>query len=283
MRLFASLLILLCLLLNACTESSSQPIASPTEAVPASTAKPLPDAGLMIKRMITQDGCRDFTAEMRMTSENEKGRREQVEFRIQRKFTAEGAATFFTVLAPKEDTNKAILALEKPGQPTEAFSYLAGLRKLARMTSDRQLGYRGAKVTVQEMLGMELDQYEHTAGERVNVEGEPLIKLEFKQQPDRNLAFPRLVGYFREANQQPVRFELYNDRDELQKAMRMLEVRTIQNRQTITSVAIEDLTQKLKLRLDTSKVEYDRGLADSLFTEERLKKHITAAGQKLIP
>jgi len=282
MRFFAPVLILLCLLLNACTGSSSHPVASPPEAPASPTAKPLPDAGAMIKRMIAQDGSKDFTAEMRMISENEKGKREQVEFRIQRKFSADGAATFFTVLSPKEDTDKAILALEKTDEPTEAFSYLAGLKKLARLSSDRQLGYRSAKVTVQELLAMELGQYEHTAGERVTVEGDPQIKIEFKQKPDRNLAFPRIVGYFREQNEQPVRFEMYDDRDELRKKMSVTEVKSIQNRQTITGVAIEDLAQKLTLRLETSKVEYDRGLADSLFTEDRLKKHITAAGQKLI-
>jgi outer membrane lipoprotein-sorting protein len=282
MRLFAPVLILLCLLLNACTESSSQPIASPAEAPTASAAKPLPDAGLLVKRMITLDGCKDFTAEMRMTSENEKGKREQVEFRIQRKFKADGAATFFTVLSPKEDTDKAILALEKNDAPTEAFSYLAGLKKLARLSSDRQLGYRGAKVTVQELLAMELGNYEHTAGERASVDGESLIRIEFKQKPDRNLAFPRIVGYFREQNEQPARFEMYDARDELRKRMTITEIKLVQNRQTVTGVAIEDLAQKLKLRLETSKVEYDRGLADSLFTEDRLKKHVTAAGQKLI-
>ncbi len=282
MQLIAPVLTLLCLLLTACTEPTSQPVASPSEVPASPTAKPLPDAGAMIKRMITQDGCKDFTAEMRMISESEKGKRDQVEFRIQRKLSADGAATFITVLSPKEDTDKAILALEKDGEPTEAFSYLAGLKKLARLSSDRQLGYRGAKVTVQELLAMELGHYEHTAGERVTVDGESLIKIIFNQKPDRNLAFPRIAGYFREQNGQPARFEMYNERDELRKKMIITEVKSIQDRQTITGVAIEDLAQNLKLRLEISKVEYDRGLAGNLFTEERLKKYITAAGQKLI-
>jgi hypothetical protein len=75
---------------------------------------------------------------------------------------------------------------------------------------------------------------------------------------------------------------MYDARDELRKRMTITEIKLVQNRQTVTGVAIEDLAQKLKLRLETSKVEYDRELADSLFTEDRLKKHVTAAGQKLI-
>jgi outer membrane lipoprotein-sorting protein len=282
MRFFAPVLILLCLLLNACTEPSSQPIASSSEASNPTATKPLPDAAAMVQRMITQDGAKDLTAEMRMTAEDEKGKRDQIEFRIQRKYAPDRASTFLTVLSPKEESDKAILAIEKADEATEAFSYLAGLKKLTKLSSDRQLGFRGARVTVQELLGMELGQYSHTAGERVAADGESLIKVEFKQKPDCSLAFPRIVGYFHENDRNPARFELYDSRDELQKRLTFEEVKTIQNRQAITRVAIEDLQQKLKLKLETRRIEYDRGLADTLFTEDHLKSYITGAGRKLI-
>jgi hypothetical protein len=231
--------------------------------------------------MITQDGCRDFTAEMRMTAEDESGKREQIEFRIQRKYSNDQAATFLTVLSPREDTDKALLAIEKTGQPTQAFSYLPGLKKLASFGSDRQLGFRGAKVTVQEMLGMELGRYTHNAGQRVDAEGESLVRIEFKEKEDLNLAFPRIVGFFREQDQSPARFELFDSRDELQKAVRIEQVKPIQNRRTITHLAIDDLRQKLKVRVETRRIEYDRGLSDKLFTEGHLKNFINHAVRRL--
>ena len=66
---------------------------------------------------------------MRITTEGQSGSREQIEFKAQRKYSADRVATFLSVLAPAEDTNKALLAVERPDQPTEAFSYLAGLKK----------------------------------------------------------------------------------------------------------------------------------------------------------
>jgi hypothetical protein len=60
------------------------------------------------------------------------------------------------------------------------------------------------------------------------------------------------------------------------------EVKSIQNHQTITDITIDDLQQKLKLKLETRKIEYDSGLADSLFTEDHLKHYITSAGNRLI-
>jgi outer membrane lipoprotein-sorting protein len=276
-----ALLILLCASLCGCGSEATSNAPKDSSPLAPATPAPLPDAGEMIKRMITQDGCKDFTAEMRITTESQSGARAQIEFKAQRKYSADRIATFLSVLAPAEDTNKALLAVERPDRPTEAFSYLAGLKKLTRINSDNHLGYRNAKVAVQDMLGMELGQYDHDAGERVNLDGESLIKIEFKEKPWRNMAYPRIVGFFSEKDRTPSRFELYDHRGELQKRVSVEEIKPIQKRQTITRLAIEDLQQKLKVKVETRRIEYDRGLPDSLFTEERLKSVISSAVQRL--
>lgn len=216
-----------------------------------------------------------------MTSIDEAGKRDQVEFKIQRKYSGDRALTFLTVLSPREESDKAFLAIEETDKPTEALSYLAGLRRLTRINSDKQLGFRGAKVTVQELLGMQLDQYTHDAGERVNEDNEQLIKVEFKEKPYLGMAFPRIVGFFHEIDPRPARFDLYDAANEIQKAVKIEEVKLIQSRQTITKVAIDDLKQKLKIGLETRKIDYDRGLADNIFTENYLKNFISGASRKL--
>jgi len=113
-RFFRTGLILLCALVCACQDSS--PSASTDHDTSNRETAPLPDAAAMVKKLITQDGCKDFIAEMRMTTENADGKREQVEVRLQRKYSDTGAATFLTVLAPKEDSDKAILVVERNDQ-----------------------------------------------------------------------------------------------------------------------------------------------------------------------
>src|SRR4030095_12707553 len=155
-----ALLIPLCAALCACGSETASNAPRDSSAPLTATPAPLPDVGAIVKRMITQDGCKDFTAEMRITTEGRSGAREQIEFKAQRKYSADRIATFLSVLAPAEDTNKALLAIEVPDQPTQAFSYLPGLKRLTVINSDRHLGYRNAKVTVQDLLGMELGQYD---------------------------------------------------------------------------------------------------------------------------
>lgn len=241
---------------------------------------PLPDADKLVQRLVTQDGCKDFVAEMRITSDSDAGKQSQVDVQLQRKFTDTGASTFMTVLAPKEDSDKALLAIEDKEKPTEAYSYLAGLKKLAKLDSSRPLGFRGAKVTVQELLGMELGHYSHDAGERVTEDGKSLIKINFQAKPDYNLVFPKIVGYFNEKDETPARFEMYGENGDLTKKLVVEETKEIQNHLTLTKVAIEDLGQQLKLKMETRKIEYNRGLPDKIFTENHLKNFITEASDK---
>lgn len=241
----------------------------------------LPDLSSVIKRIATQDGCRDFSALMRLTSLDKDNKKDQIEFSLQRKYAAGRTSTFLSVLAPRQETDKALLAIEQPGQATQALTYLPGLRRLNKLNSEKQIGFHGAKVTVQELLSLELNQYTYHTVERVLRGDEPLLKIEFKEQPYLGLGFPLIVGYFRERDQRPVDFELFDMRNELQKRVAIEEVKTIQNRQTITKIAIDDLSQRLKLRLEILKIEYDRGLPDGIFNEKHLITYISNTSRLL--
>ncbi|MBS1787788.1 MAG: outer membrane lipoprotein-sorting protein [Acidobacteria bacterium] len=281
LRMFQIGLLLLSLCFCACQYAASNADSNANGASKSGAVNtPLPDADKLIQRLVTQDGCKDFVAEMRIISDSDAGKQSQVEVQLQRKFTDNGASTFMTVLAPNEDSDKALLAIEDREKPTEAYSYLAGLKKLAKLDSSRPLGFRGAKVTVQELLGMELGHYSHDAGERVTEEGKSLVKITFQAKPDYNLVFPKIVGYFNEKDEIPVRFEMYGENGDLAKKMTVEEAKAIQNHLTLTKVAIEDLSQQLKLKMEIRKIEYNRGLSDKIFTENYLKNFITEASDK---
>jgi hypothetical protein len=264
------------------TACESKPNLAPSpDPITKSAAAALPDVGALLKKLATQDGVKDASAEMRMQLEEADGKRTQLDFQLQRKYSAGRTATFLKVTAPREDSDKALLAIEKPQAATEATSYLAGLKKLAKLASSNTLNFHDAKVTVQELLGMELGQYTFNAGERVTVNGVELIKVEGKVPADRNLAFPRVLVYFDAKTQQPARFEVFDDSNELLKTTRVEEIKPIQGHPTITKVAVEEHQTKRKVRLETRSIKYDQNLADKIFTEENLKSVITSESQKL--
>lgn len=278
-----TLLLLLSVVCAACADrAGSTAGGSPAASATASPSAPLPDVKALLHKLVTQDGAKDVTAEMRLQVEEANGKRETLEFQLQRKYSADRTATFLRVTAPREESDKALLAIEKPQQATEAFSYLAGLKRFARLNSGNTLNFRNSKVAVQELLGLELNQYDFNAGERSAQEGVELIQVEGKAKLDLNLAYPRLLVFFRADNQQPARFELFNDGNERVKTIRVEEVKPIQNHQTITKVAVEEHQTQRKLKQEIRAIKYDQKLSDQIFTESYLKSFTTSASQKLI-
>lgn len=256
-------------------------LASGSLLAPATPA-PLPDMKPLLHRLATQDGCQDVTTELRLSFVNEEGRREEVSFRLQRKYAPDRISTLLTVLSPQEETEKALLAIEQEGKRTEAFSYLAGLKRLTRLGSSSQLSFRGSKITVQELLGLELNQYEVEATTRAGGADQGLIRVKLVEKFDRGLAFPRLIAFFQESEQRPARFELYSLNGDLVKTVKVEEVKQIQGYQTLTGLAIEDHKQSRALKLETSDIKYDRQLPETLFTQAHLIKIITQASRKLM-
>lgn len=243
------------------------------------TPPPIPDLQPLLTRLQTYDGAKDLTAEMRLTATREGKPPEQIDLRLQRRQDANEQRTFLQVLAPLEDRNKILLATQRTDEPTVALSYLAGLRRLARLSSNRQLTFRDAKVTVQELLGMELTGYQAGTAERVVDDGVSRLRLPLTEIPDRGLAFPRIDVLIEESTLQPVRFDLFDAVGTLQKRIQVEEIRTIDARQTLTRLSIDDPGQQLRLTLEIRRVEYDRGLPESTFSEERLKQLTTEAGR----
>ena len=244
----------------------------------------LPESTLVdqaIRRLATYDGCRDLTAEMRLTGVDGRGKRETIEFRLQRRFAESGAQTFLNVLAPASEIDKALLAVQTKDGPTEAFSYLPGLKKLAKLTSGRTVGFRGARVTVQELLGLELGQYDYRVDGVVDEGGQALVRVIFTARSELGLAFPKIHAYFTSPALAPVRFELLTAGGELQKRISVKKTEQIESRQTLTNLAIEDLTQQLTLTLEVVRIDYDRGLAEAEFTTDRLKSVVTAAAGRI--
>jgi hypothetical protein len=268
---------LLLVVLSSCDSASNAPAPTTTPA-PATATFPKEEAEKLIQRLATQDGCKDSTADMRLSFTDAEGKPQQMDFRLQRKYEAGKVSTLMTVLSPPDESEKALLALEEDGKPTSAISYLAGLKKVAQLKSDNPLNFRGSKSTVQEMLGMELGKYELVTTSVAN----NTITVELNAKDGLSLSFPRIDVTFAEADKKPVKFEFYDARKEKVKTIAASEVKAVQNYQAITKMDIEDHRNNLKLKLETRNIKYDTNLAASLFTEANLIRNVTAASQKQI-
>ena len=297
------------LALVGCESSTENKIvtAPPAATTPRNTSSatfPKEEAEKLIQQLATQDGCKDSTAEMRLSFTDAEGKPQQMDFRLQRKYEAGKISSLMTVLSPKEETEKALLAFEEEGKPTDAISYLSGLKKTAHLKSDNPLNFRGSKSTVQEMLGLELGKYEIVSTVEEYNPASRSITLSAKK--EMNLMFPKIVVRFKGGAiadfqdethamgtlpsvrvYSPESFELYDTKDQVVKRMRLVELENVsisekKQYETIKKIEIEDVAHKQKLKLETRSIKYDTNLPASIFTEAQLIKTVTAATAKLV-
>ena len=118
--------------LSACSNPGTAPTPTPTPQAP------LPDVDSFISKMVTQDGAKDSTANMQLIIEG-KG---EMRFQVDRKYDVTGRATLLRVTSPPEESEKTLLAFERPDQATTVMSYLPGLKKVMSKTSDASRRFR---------------------------------------------------------------------------------------------------------------------------------------------
>ena len=111
-------------------------------------------------------------------------------------------------------------------------------------------------------------------------EGRGLVRIVFTEKPDLGMAFPRIRAAFDRQTLVPVSFELEGTGGEVLKRIRVEKTEEIESKLTLTRFSIEDLAQQLNLTLELDNVDYDRGIKTELFTEERLKRTVSAAAAK---
>lgn len=179
--------------------------------------------------------------------------------------------------APPSEKGKLLLVHEKPDGDSDYIAYRpnSALKKKVRVSGARNYKYKGLTISVQELIGGELQKYDHQANGIKQIDGiqcsevDNRIKPQFKN--DSN--YPRSIAYFREDNRMLQKWELFGDSDKLEKVIHADEIKKIQGNWTVTVARVEDLKKKGKLVLKVIEGNYNPSLSDELFNEEYLKQN----------
>jgi len=145
-----ALIVVAVLCLSACSQKSGAPSQASTPANPSpSPALPSPTSCLNAFRPRMEP--RTPQPICGLTVELPGGRRDQLEFRLQRKFSADAVSTFLQVTAREKRPTRRSWRSSDRARP-RATSYLAGLKKLAKLSSSSTITFQETKVTIQSCL-----------------------------------------------------------------------------------------------------------------------------------
>lgn len=235
----------------------------------------------VIQRFRQQFSPRPFSAQIKISFLSEEGTPEEILVRVLRRPTADDTRTFMQIISPVSESKQAMLVIERPEQKTEVVSYLPGLRRIVKLSTGRRLNYKGVNVSVQELIGGELYNYDHTLIGVRTIDGIPTYVVESHLKADRESDYPRMVGFYRQDTFLPVRVELYNAQGDRERIARFTDIASVEGQPTIRRVEIESVPDGRHLTLETVALTY-QDLPDTLFTEAHLIEVVTRAAQEIL-
>ncbi|MFN8006258.1 MAG: outer membrane lipoprotein-sorting protein [Terriglobia bacterium] len=179
--------------------------------------------------------------------------------------------------APPSEKGKLLLVHEKPDGDLDYIAYRpnSALKKKVRVSGARNYKYKGFSISVQELIGGGLMQYDHQSEEKKVLDGIPcqIVENRIKPQFKSDSSYPRSLAYFREDNGMLQRWELFGNSDKLEKVIEAGELKKVQGNWTLMVARVDDLPKQGKLVLKVLDANYNQPISDELFNEEYLKQN----------
>jgi len=243
-------------------------------------AEPTVDEIVHRSNMITYYQGQDGRAQVEMTITDSQGRERQRRLTILRIDAAksdaiEGAAyqggqKFYVYFHRPADVSKmAFLVWKHLEQDDDRWLYLPALDLVKRIAAtDKRTSFVGSDFFYEDVSGRRLDEDTHELVEKT--QSYYVIK-NIPKNPEA-VEFSYYKMYIHKESFIPVQVEYFDKSDVKYRVAKALGVKTIQGHPTVIKAEVQNLKTGSKTVMEYTKVEYDVGLNDALFTERYLRK-----------
>jgi hypothetical protein len=231
----------------------------------------------LIDRYLNQSARKNAVLEMAVEYQEPGKEPVRLEFTWMRKINDGLASHLLRMEAPPSEKGKLLLVRERLDGGTDYVAYRpnSALKKKVRVNAARNYKYKGLSISVQELIGGELQKYNHQYKGAQTVDGiscqvvESILRDQFKN--DSN--YPRTLIYLRDDNGMALKWDLFGNSNRLEKKIQVEELKQIEGVWTLGRVRVEDLNKKSQLKLILKSVHYNPDLKDQIFSEEYLKQN----------
>ncbi len=222
----------------------------------------------------------DGKAKVKMTITDAQNRTRTREFTILRKdmptsdeianHAYQGEQKMYVYFNRPADVNKMVfLVLKKLEADDDRWLYLPALDLVKRIAAtDQRTSFVGSDYLYEDVSGRNLSADTHTLiGEDDNY-----YILENTPVDAASVEFSKYVMYIHKTSFLPIQTEYFDKKGVKYKSYTALAVETIQGHETITKALAKNLSTGSSTLMEYSKVQYDVGLPDEIFTERFLRK-----------
>ncbi len=217
-------------------------------------------------------GGEDGRAKVSMLIKDDQGRKRKRSFTILRKDVGkgDGEQKFYVFFRrPSDLKNMAFLVWKHLDRDDDRWLYLPSMDLVKRIAgSDKRTSFVGSSFFYEDVSGRGLDQDSHVLLEPTETQ---YVVENIPKSPS-SVEFSKYTVWINKSTFVPERIEYLNKSDKLYRTYRALKIKSVQGRPTVVMSVMKDLTTGVETINKYSKVEYDIGLDESVFTERYLRK-----------
>ena len=215
----------------------------------------------------------DGKSEVIMRIVDKKGKERIKEFTMLRLDIEDGGdQKYYTYFKKPSDVSRLTFMVHKAAESNDKrWIYVPSVDLIKPISADdKNSSFVGSDFSYEDVSGRHWTEDNHTLIGDSTLDGTEVYVIQSVPKKAYK-AFARKVSYINKANMLPVKEEYFNKKDKLVKIMRAEKIEVVDGITTITSRSMEDVKKKRKTTVEFSRINYNVGLTDDIFTERYLK------------
>lgn len=175
--------------------------------------------------------------------------------------------------SPADIQGTGFLAIEDGQGETAQFLYLPALNRTRRIVSgQKNRSFVNTDFTFEDMERRPVDGFEHAIVGDETINNVRCWIMESRPKTGTDSQYTSARTWVAQDILLPLRTDFYANGETPIKRYTVLQIENIQNIWTETKVAMEDLISGHKTTLETTNIQYNTGISDSIFTQQALER-----------
>jgi outer membrane lipoprotein-sorting protein len=215
----------------------------------------------------------DGLSEVNMVIIDKRGKERVREFTMMRMDQEEGGRQmYYTYFKKPSDVSRLTFMVHKqPDGNDNRWIYVPSVDLVKPISADdKNSSFVGSHFSYEDVSGRHWTEDNHTVVKDSTIGERPVFVIESipKEEYD---GFARKLSYIDKENFLPLMEEYYNDKGKLERVFKAEKVEDIDGIITMTARSMENVKKGGKSLIEFSKIEYNVGLEEDIFTERYLK------------
>ncbi|MBN2618181.1 MAG: outer membrane lipoprotein-sorting protein [Spirochaetales bacterium] len=178
------------------------------------------------------------------------------------------SSTVMVFRSPASVKDTRFLKQENGGRADDKFIYLPALKRVRRIaSSDGSKSFMGTDLTYDDMESRDVERDTHSLLREESFNGVDcyVVRAEAKDPADSQYAYR--VSWIRKDNFVPIKTELFDKSQKLEKVMTVLDLQNIDGFWTPMKAQMENVQTNHKTVITIQKIEFDKGVSKNIFTQ----------------